>query len=168
PPAVGKLTVAEQLAERTGFKIFQNNPTVRAVEPLFEFGTQPFQATLEKVRLIMLREAIQWKIPGLIFTFCFDPSEDEAFITEMISTVESEGGSAHLVQLIALEATLLDRVENESRVAHKKVIEKNRLRSMLKQYALFTPYAHRKSLVLDTSQLSVEESVERIVMSLQS
>ena len=42
PPAVGKLTVASLLAERTGFKLSHNHAIIDAVVPLFDYGTGPF------------------------------------------------------------------------------------------------------------------------------
>jgi replication-associated recombination protein RarA len=70
PPAVGKLTIAEKLASRTGYKIFQNNPTVHAVTPLFPFGSPEFIRTLHNIRIMMLEEAARSNIAGLIFTVC--------------------------------------------------------------------------------------------------
>jgi hypothetical protein len=42
PPAVGKLTLAEAVARRTGFKLLHNHAVIDAVTPLFEFGTAGF------------------------------------------------------------------------------------------------------------------------------
>jgi broad-specificity NMP kinase len=38
-PGVGKLTVARELAEFTGFKVFHNHLTVDLVGSVFDFGT---------------------------------------------------------------------------------------------------------------------------------
>jgi len=41
-PAAGKLTVAYEVAARTGFKVFHNHLTINCVRPIFDFGTPPF------------------------------------------------------------------------------------------------------------------------------
>jgi RNase adaptor protein for sRNA GlmZ degradation len=163
PPAVGKLTIAVKLAEETGYKIFQNNPTVRSVEPIFDFGTPEFFRTLAHVRLIMLEEAAQSDLDGLIFTFCYDPNTDEQFITDAISVVERAGGTVHLVQLTAPKSVLLERVRNDSRRIHGKILTEDKLQTALEQYDFFTPYPRRESLSIDTSAMSAEEAAAQIV-----
>jgi replication-associated recombination protein RarA len=39
PPGVGKLTVAQELAGMTGYKLFHNHLTVDLVYAVFDFGT---------------------------------------------------------------------------------------------------------------------------------
>ncbi len=36
PPAVGKLTIATELARRTGFKVFHNHLSIDCVKPVFD------------------------------------------------------------------------------------------------------------------------------------
>ncbi len=50
-PGVGKLTVATELAKRTGFRVFHNHLAVDLVESLFEFGSLPFVELRGKLRL---------------------------------------------------------------------------------------------------------------------
>ena len=42
PPAAGKLTIANAVSERTGFKVFHNHLTIDCTAPVFEFGTEAF------------------------------------------------------------------------------------------------------------------------------
>ena len=163
PPAVGKLTIAEKLAAKTGYKIFQNNTTVRAIEPIFDFGTPKFFRTLAHIRLALFEEAAQSDLHGLIFTFCFDPDVDEEFISEAIATVERGRGTVHLVQLTAPTPTLLERVENESRRTHGKIMEKESLQAIVNRYDFFTPYPFGESLTIDTSEMTAEEAVSKII-----
>jgi shikimate kinase len=165
PPAIGKLTIAEKLAAKTGYKIFQNNPTVHAVLPLFEFGTPEFIRTLHNIRIMMLDEAARSNIAGLIFTVCYDPNEDESAMSEMIDVVERSGGKVHLVQLTCPESVLFARIGNESRKPHGKLMSNERLREMLNRYDLFKPYRLRDGLTIDTSTSTVEQSVESILAS---
>jgi hypothetical protein len=163
PPAVGKLTIAEKLAESTGYKIFQNNPTVHAVVPIFDFGTPEFIRSLEQIRLTLLEEAARSNMGGLIFTYCYDAKEEDRTIDKMIELMERTGGTVHLVQLTCPESILFERIDNESRKAHGKLMVSERLRAMLEQYDMFTPYLLRESLSIDTSTSSIPQSVSTIL-----
>jgi broad-specificity NMP kinase len=41
-PAVGKLTVANEIARQTNFKVFHNHLSIDCIEPIFDFGTASF------------------------------------------------------------------------------------------------------------------------------
>ena len=57
PPASGKLTVAAELAELTGFKLFHNHVSIQFVQSIFEFGTKTFWRLIGKYRLEMIEQA---------------------------------------------------------------------------------------------------------------
>lgn len=57
PPAVGKLTVAKELAALTGFKLFHNHLTVDVATSIFEHGSEPYHRVLRKIRFSVLEEA---------------------------------------------------------------------------------------------------------------
>lgn len=50
PPAVGKLTVASLLAERTGYRLSHNHAIIDAVAPVFDHGTKPFRELVNRFR----------------------------------------------------------------------------------------------------------------------
>jgi hypothetical protein len=39
PPAVGKMTVGREIAERTGLRLFHNHMSAEPVLPFFDFGS---------------------------------------------------------------------------------------------------------------------------------
>jgi len=114
----------------------------------------------------MLEEAARSNMSGVIFTMCYDPNEDEKTLSQMITLVESSGGLVHLVQLTCPEAVLFERIGNESRKPHDKIITQEKLRMFLDAYELFMPYKLRNSLTIDTSIFSVVQSVETILSAL--
>jgi hypothetical protein len=67
-PAVGKLTVARELAVLTGFRLFHNHLTVDLVSSLFPFGSEPFVLLREQIWLAAFAEAARNNL-SLIFTF---------------------------------------------------------------------------------------------------
>ncbi len=56
-PAVGKLTVARELARLTGFKVFHNHLSIDCIEPIFDFGTPSFFKLIELIRVETVAEA---------------------------------------------------------------------------------------------------------------
>ncbi len=42
PPAVGKMTVGQELAKITDYKLFYNHMTIDLITPFFRFGSYPF------------------------------------------------------------------------------------------------------------------------------
>ena len=67
-PAVGKLTTANAIAEKTDFKVFHNHLTISAVKPVFEFGTAPFWKLVHLFRIETIAEAARENV-NLIYTF---------------------------------------------------------------------------------------------------
>ena len=67
-PAAGKLTIATEVARRTGFKLFHNHVSIDCVKPVFDFGTPPFLRMIETIRFAMIAEATREGI-DLIQTF---------------------------------------------------------------------------------------------------
>ncbi|MBV7333655.1 hypothetical protein KFU94_36565 [Chloroflexi bacterium TSY] len=49
--ASGKLTIAKQLAEKTGFRLFHNHVSVDVARSLFDFGDEGFSELIWDVRL---------------------------------------------------------------------------------------------------------------------
>src|SRR2546430_17363295 len=97
PPASGKLTVAAELAELTGFKLFHNHVSIQFVQSVFEFGTKTFWRLTGKYRLEMVEEAAKEGI-DTIFTFVYSKGEDDKFVKHVLQKVRSSGGQGGLVR----------------------------------------------------------------------
>jgi len=67
PPAAGKLTIAERLAELTGSRLFHDHLTVNAIAPGFEFASPAFTEVLHRLRLDVFATAARTGV-DLIFT----------------------------------------------------------------------------------------------------
>ena len=57
PPAVGKMTVGQQLAARTGFALYHNHLVIDHLTPFFEFGSPPFERLVTEYRRRFFEEA---------------------------------------------------------------------------------------------------------------
>jgi len=161
PPASGKLTIAEQFARLSGYPLFHNHLTVNAVRAVFPFGSPPFTDVLHRVRLDVFETAARSGL-SLIFTnnsawsgadgysrFC-------AFAARARGVFEGGGGRVRFVRVTAPQAILEQRLDEQSRREHGKLLEIDRLRELtdgLDQTSLYPD-----DLVIDTSQMSPEDA----------
>ena len=169
PPASGKLTVAGRLSELTGMPLFHNHLTVNAVLPVFAFGSPPFAEAIRKMRHAVFETAASAGI-SLIFTNNSawsgpDPrTRFEEAAARARRIMESHGGRAVFVRLTASQSALEERVANESRRAHDKLVDVVRLRELLAE--LDPSPLHPDDLTIDTVSMSPEESARAIMAAL--
>ena len=161
-PAVGKLTVAEEIARRTGFRVFHNHLTIDALTPVFEFGTPPFWKLVHLMRVETVREAARAGV-DLIYTFCYAKDHDDAHVAEIVEAVESGGGEVLFVLLTADRSVIERRVGAPSRTRHGKLKSVETLREMFARYELFAPVNGRTSLVVDNTHLTAGETAQQII-----
>src|SRR5262245_50715328 len=120
PAAAGKLSVARELAQLTGLRLFHNHLTVDALTAVFDFGTEPFIVLREQIWLTIFREAAKRNV-SLIFTFTPERTVGPAFIQHTIETVESAGGRVLFVALACPVEELERRITSTSRAAFGKL-----------------------------------------------
>ncbi len=165
-PGVGKLTVAQELAKLTGFKVFHNHLAVDLVESLFEFGSLPFVELRERIWLTVFSQAVAANLSGLIFTFAFDRTVRGSFIENTRSTVESRYGEVHFVELRCAAEELESRIEHPSRRASGKLSSVERFRELSEAGAFVDPGIPADSLVIDTTRLSASDAADLIASKL--
>jgi shikimate kinase len=169
PPASGKLTVAERLAELTGLPLFHNHLTVNAVRPVFEFGSPPFRRAVLQMRMAVFEAAAE-SGTSLIYTnnSAWEGAGGRARFEEFADTtrrmMESHGSTTFFVRLTAPASTLEERLANESRQSHQKLTDVERLREML---AVFDPAPlHPQDLTIDTSVTGPDEAARIVAAQL--
>lgn len=161
-PAAGKLTIATDLARRTGFKVFHNHLSIDCVKPVFDFGTPPFGRLIETIRFATIAEAAREKV-DLIHTFVYAFGEDDEHFARLIASAEDNGGEVHLVLLKCEPEELKARIGNESRVKIGKLTSPESVDGSLSRYDLRSPYPGRESLVIDTTDTAPEHAVQQII-----
>jgi hypothetical protein len=162
-PAVGKLTVAKEVAARTrGFKLFHNHLSIDAVEPIFDYGTRSFGKLVTLIRVETIREAA---IVGqnLIYTFCYAKGPDDAHVNKVIEVVEEQGGEVCFVLLKADREALDRRVIEESRKRMGKAKTVEMMDFFHETYDLLSPVPMRESLIIDNTDLSAENAARQII-----
>lgn len=163
PPASGKLTIAQILAERTGFLLVHNHLVVDFVEPLFPRGTAGYNQLIRKIRLALLEETAVSNYPGLIFTMVFSPSRQN-IVDAYCDAAEKLGGEACLIQVSCDQQTILERVGDASRKQWKKLTSPEKLRQLLGELEdPFQSVNGRPSLTIDSVKMMPETAVAKII-----
>jgi len=121
PPAVGKMSVGQAIAERTGLRLFHNHISIEVALRYFGYGTPAFRRIDGEIRRLVIEEVAASDLPGLAFTFvwAFDLPEDQEFVDECARPFRERGGRVLFVELEATQAERLKRNEGASRLAEK-------------------------------------------------
>jgi len=174
PPAVGKMTVGQELKKITDFKLFFNHMSLELVNQFFDWSTPPFKNLDKTIRFAIFEEIAKSDLPGLIFTlvWAFELKEDEEYVDDIIGIFKKEKKDleVHIVELKADLEERLRRNKTENRLLHKaskrdlerteKVmlsnIEKHRMNS------LDGELLHKNIFKIDNTHLTPDEVAIKI------
>lgn len=168
PPAVGKLTIAREIAARTGWRLFHNHLTVNLALAVYDFGTPGFIALREQIWLLVFRRALADRLPGLIFTFNPEDSVPQAFIDRVFAEVAAAGGELIPVALTAPEAEIERRIGNDSRVQNGKLTNLALYRQLRADGHFTRPVVPAGRLTYDTSRQSPAAIAEAVATALRA
>ena len=121
PPAVGKMSVAQAIAERTGLRLFHNHISIELALRYFDYGTPAFHRISGSIRRKIVEEVAASDLPGLVFTYvwAFDVPEDHDAVDEYARPFRERGGRVLFLELEASQSERLLRNEGASRLAEK-------------------------------------------------
>ena len=165
-PGVGKLTVASELANLTGFRLFHNHLTVDLVSSLFEFGSQPFVELRERIWLDAFAKACDAKLKGLIFTFAFEKTVRDEFVPNVVKLVESKGGEIVFVNLYCDSGELERRLTDPARERFGKLTSLELFRELNNNGTFDTRRNIPNRLTVDTTSITPADVAKRIATEL--
>lgn len=159
--AVGKLTTAETLAKKTGYKLFHNHLSIDVAKAFFSYGIEAFNELSLEVRMLAFEHAAKADVAGVIFTWAYSHPDCAPQLEKIEKIINSHGGKLHLVYLHCSQAELETRVLKSDRIARGKVstIEHLHLQQKRKNHMAMPG---RESLVIDNTGLSAEQTAEVI------
>ena len=163
-PAVGKVTVARELARLTGWRLFHNHLTVNLA--LCDFGTPGFVALREQVWFAGFRRALADRLPVLIFTFNPENTVPQRFIDKLCAEITAAGGEVIPVELTAPETEIERRIGSDSRHADGKLTDVALYRRLRDQGVFDKPAIPAPRLRLDTATLTPQAAAELIAREL--
>lgn len=116
--AVGKMTVGQELAKITSFRLFHNHMIIEPVLQVFGYFNG---RAIERMRNIVFEEFIESECAGLIFTYmwAFDQPEDWAYIERVKKIFQKKSIDFYYVELVASQEVRLQRNRTENRLKHK-------------------------------------------------
>lgn len=168
PPAVGKLTVAEKLSERTGIPLFHNHLSRDLVKDIYGEKLKEHYALVDQIRFDVLGYCAKHDT-DLIFTYVYDGSDngedDDGKVRDFIHTIESNGGKVLFVELTANREDLVNRVDNDSRKRYKKLTDPTIMKTITEDMSVYSiPFV--ESLKINTSVTDPDASAEIIIDTL--
>ena len=120
PQAVGKMTVAEKIKDKTGYSLMVNHDSIEVSDKIFERGSAAQRELNKLIREGAFQTAVKYDV-NMIFTFvtAFDSPEDIDYLNNLRSMFEQTGGSFYFVELEANLQTRLDRNVTPHRLESK-------------------------------------------------
>jgi hypothetical protein len=121
PPAVGKMTVGQELSSLTGIPLFFNHRLIDLVTDYLEFGSRGFRHVTHAFNTQFFRALAGSRRPVIAtWGWCFDvPAHAESIRLYTAPFLEA-GGSAVVAELAAPLDVRLERNRTENRRRHKK------------------------------------------------
>jgi shikimate kinase len=164
PPAVGKLTVARAIAERTGFRVLHNHLVNDPAAAVFDYFTEPFFHLVRGLRTALVEAAAAAHV-DVVHTFVYAPG-DEPVVELVTRAYEEAGGRVLFARLTASREELMRRVGAESRREFRKLRDPTALAELLERFDVFQPVPGRPCVTVDTEELEPPAAADRIVAEL--
>lgn len=161
PPASGKLTIGNELKKLTGYPLFHNHLTYDFVHSLYPDNLPDHFDLIDNLRLNVIEYCAR-NNTGLIYTYVYEGTDDDEFVTSIINTVESHDGKIIFIEVSCPDDVLLSRVGNKSRKAYQKLTDQAKLSTLLKERR-FASMPQSEILKVDTSKVSPTEAAEYIL-----
>lgn len=172
PPAVGKMTVGQELENVSGYKLFHNHITIEMVAPFFGYSTSTGRQLVKKIRDEFFNAFSESDEEGYIFTYvwAFGEAGEREYIEGLTAKFELKG---HEVFWIELEADLDERMKrnrSENRLKHKPTKRDidwsdNNLLTTAENYRLNSyegEIGKSKYLRIDNTEMSAVQAANKI------
>lgn len=119
PQAVGKMTVGQELAKLTGYKLFYNHMTIEMLRLIFDYDKKAYQRMNQLIRYEVFKEFAKSNEKGIIFTGCFDFANDFEEEKQETDRWMSLFEESYVIELEASLEERLKRNKTDNRLEHK-------------------------------------------------
>jgi len=171
PVAVGKLTVAEVLSKKLGYKLAHNHALNDFVQEVFDRHSYASDYMKDNLRPYLLEHAVKFKI-NLVTTHCYSHNfisktglSDPKYVETLEKKLTKFGAKFYPVHLRADEKELLRRVGMSSRKRFKKLVSKKIMKELLtKNYKDYkTSPRLKNNFIIDNTNLSPKKVADIII-----
>jgi len=164
PPAVGKLTIAQELQGRLGYKLIHNHLLINLLDQIFDFHNPSRRVLTREFRMRLVEEAIKNDINLIITSGSAGSPTLFEYYKELIKLIKENGGKLSMIHLTADPKTLLSRIDDDFRKKYGKNFGKTELQDILSQkHFVFDKYPDLDHLTIDTSIVSAVEAAGKII-----
>jgi hypothetical protein len=163
PPSSGKLTVAKELAKKTGFKLFHNHLVNDALSSVMDFGTKSYWKRNQKLKIDLIKIANEEKTPGLIFTMVYAGKGTVKFVKKIKKYLEKNNSKAYFVKLFCEHKQLHKRVIQKSRKEFWKLNNVKDLKEFMHKYDTTRTLPFGKHLIIDNTSYSAKKVSDMII-----
>jgi hypothetical protein len=163
--ASGKLTIAREIAARTGLPLFHNHLVVDAVAAVFPFGSESFVRLRELFWLETFAEAAR-EDQSLLFTFAPEPTVDPDFPGRVREVVAGAGGEVTFVRLTVPADEQERRLTLPDRLAFGKLGSPEQLRLLREAFDACEAEMPAPRLVIDTAAMAPADAAREIIREL--
>jgi len=156
PPAAGKLTVAQELAKITSYKLFHNHLIVDLARSLLRWCSKEYLRVYHLFMLEMLKSAAKEKVKGVIMTYVYAHPPDNKSIKELIKLSKKIKAPIYFVYLRPEDKELFKRVKMESRQKYRKLKNASKLKASLKKWD-FRPIPFVDNLLINNTNIPAKK-----------
>ncbi|WP_444935411.1 hypothetical protein ACJJIW_13200 [Microbulbifer sp. JMSA004] len=168
PSGIGKESIARELAKRNGWKLFPQHLAFDISSAVIGFGNDGFERHQRKICLDAFETIAEDSASGIVFTFCYVSPSSDYFINGLLDFLNRHEISADFVHLECELDEHIRRVTSEGRKNTNKIQKKEYLLDYLEKFDFAAKIPGANSTVLDTTNLSVLESVAKIEASIST
>lgn len=161
PPAAGKYTVSQRVAQITGLALFHNHLVVDTVASVFPFGSPSFVRLREQFWMDVFKAAVA-EDRSLVFTFQPEGSVSPAFAQRVVDLVRGADGEVLLVHLKLSADGQLARIANEDRAKFGKMRDAELLAKLQAEFEACERAMPAADLVIDTETVTAETAAAMI------
>jgi len=131
PPAVGKLTVAKELAEITDFNVLSHNQLLDVLMPTLELklSNPKLWEVYEKIKLEIIKMATETN-KNLIVTEVYNEKVSLPRIKSYLNSLNKLKVVPYFVRLTAKSEDLIKRVSNKDRLKYNKLKHRKQLKEL--------------------------------------
>jgi len=172
PPGVGKLSVAKELKQLTGFPVLHNHLVADLIWSIFNaYGAAHTKDLNSRIKMDVFEHASKTGLEGIISTFVYyHDVQAFAALRSWVSLMEKLKGEIFFFKIFCDIEEHEKRVSDPSRQKTKKLNELGKFRElMLKENLCATiPMDIAPSIEIDTTLLSPEEVAALITSHLNN
>lgn len=168
PPGVGKLTVGQALAKKTGLKLFHVHLLADLVSSLFDTGTKDFVDTFIYLWLFLFRKALSGKNQGLIATLIYGiqtrgGKNDAKFFAQISRLARASQAEIIFIKLKCADRQLHRRIRSKSRKKFGELTDPRLVEAIRRKYQVDQTIPFGQSITIDTTKISAIQTAAKIV-----